>query len=258
MKRALIGHTGFVGSNLLHNGDFSATFNSSTISDLRGKHFHEIWCAGVKAVKWWANQNPKEDWRNIQLLLDTLKTVTCDRFILISTVDIFQNPLGKNETMLPDEEGLHPYGLHRLKIEKTIKEFFPHHTIVRLPGLFGKGLKKNIIYDFLHDNQLEKIHSDAQFQFYDLSTIYKDCTVALENDLELVHFAVEPVTVHEVAEIVLGHQFENKPDGMQPALYDFQTIHAGIFGAQAPYLQSRREVLERLTAFVSQEREVAR
>lgn len=58
--------------------------------------------------------------------------------------------------------------------------------------------------------------------------------------------------------LFLGTSLKNKPDGMQPALYDFQTIHAGIFGAQAPYLQSRREVLERLTAFVSQEREVAR
>ena len=48
---------------------------------------------------------------------------------------------------------------------------FPGALIVRLPGLFGAGLKKNLIYDFVHDNRLDLIHPDGQFQFYDLERI---------------------------------------------------------------------------------------
>ena len=61
MSQALIGHTGFVGANLLRQGAFDATFNSSSIEAIRGRDFDRVVCAGVTAVKWWANQNPEED-----------------------------------------------------------------------------------------------------------------------------------------------------------------------------------------------------
>ena len=189
MTAALIGHTGFVGSNLLGQGDFSSTFSSSNIGEMRGRHFDTVWCAGVRAVKWWANQHPEEDWSGIADLLDVLATVTCERFVLVSTVDVFQHPNGKTEDDVPEHEGLHPYGLHRLAVEEC----------VRLPGLFGPGLKKNVIYDFLHDNQTEKIHADGQFQFYDLASVHADCAMAVVNGLDLVHFAVEPVSVRDGA-----------------------------------------------------------
>jgi len=254
MKRALIGHTGFVGSNLLRQGAFTETFNSSNCAELKDKHFDEVWCAGVRAMKWWANQHPDEDWQGIAPLLDCLQAVTCDKFVLISTVDVFSDPSGKNEASLPEKKGLHPYGLHRLEVEKAIWERFPQSLTVRLPGLFGHGLKKNVIYDFLHNNQTEKIHSDACFQFYDLANIFDDCMTALAAGLELVHFAVEPVAVHEVAKIILGRDFINHPQGVSPASYNFQTIHAAIFGAQGVYLQSRATVLRNIKAFVQHER----
>lgn len=255
MKTALIGYTGFVGSNLLLQGNFSETYNSSNISDICGKEFDTVWCAGIRAVKWWANQHPEEDWQSIEPLLAALRSVSCRKFILISTVDVFLDPSQKNENSPVVTDGLHPYGLHRLRVEEAIQSYFNNTTVVRLPGLFGSGLKKNIIYDFLHNNQTEKIHSDAQFQFYDLSTIYRDCCTAVNANLKLVHFAVAPVRVEEVARIILGHPFENRPPNVLPAMYDFQTINAHIWGAQGGYLQDHHEVLERLERFIKKVRE---
>lgn len=253
MNAALIGHTGFVGGNLLRQGDFTATYRSTTIDQLRGRHFDQIWCAGVRAVKWWANKHPDEDWQGIAPLLEVLATVECDYFVLISTVDVFQDSAGKDETISPQRDGLHPYGRHRLAIEDFVGECFPRHTIVRLPGLFGQGLKKNAIYDFLHDNQTEKLHADARYQFYDLATVHADCAAAVVAGLPLIHFAVEPVSVAELAHRAFNLDFANRP-AIPVARYDLRTVHAGLHGRSGPYLQDREEVLDRLTAFVRQER----
>ena len=94
MRRALIGYTGFVGSNLDAPGRFTARYNSKNIGALNGESFDEVWCACVLAVKWWANQNPTADWAGICSLLEVLKYVESKRFILISTVDVYREPIG--------------------------------------------------------------------------------------------------------------------------------------------------------------------
>ena len=43
-------------------------------------------------------------------------------------------------------DGLHPYGRNRLELEDLVRKEFDT-LVVRLPALFGKGLKKNFIYD---------------------------------------------------------------------------------------------------------------
>src|SRR5262249_12027031 len=141
--RALIGYTGFVGGNLDRQGVFEAYFNSKNFAALAGREFDEIWCAGMQAVKWWANQNPAEDWRRIKDLLEVLETVKARNLVLISTVDVFEPPVDVDERTQPRSDGLHAYGLHRLRAEDWVREHFPRHLVVRLPGIYGQGLKKN-------------------------------------------------------------------------------------------------------------------
>lgn len=152
-RTALIGHTGFVGGELSRQRDFTAVFNSSNIESIRGQTFDRIVCAGVSAVKWLANKEPKRDWVSIQRLMECLSNVSAADFVLISTIDVYRQTAGLTENDAPSTEGLHAYGLHRLRLESFIAERFPGHAIVRLPALFGTGLKKNALYDLLHDNQ---------------------------------------------------------------------------------------------------------
>ena len=49
--RALVGHTGFVGSNLRRAGGFDSMFNSSNYRDIAGQHFDEVvggWASNSK------------------------------------------------------------------------------------------------------------------------------------------------------------------------------------------------------------------
>ena len=121
---ALIGFSGFVGSTLLKQSKFSSKYRSTNIQEIEGKSFDTVVCAGAPAKKWLANKEPTEDLKIINKLIDHLKTITCKKFILISTVDVFKFPQGVNEKTLVDELDLHAYGLHRRLLEKFTETHF--------------------------------------------------------------------------------------------------------------------------------------
>lgn len=171
---ALIGFSGFVGSTLLRQKNFDALYRSTNIDDICGKSFDTVVCAGAPAQKWLANKHPEDDARKIDSLIEKLKTVKCKQFILISTVDVFKKPEGVDETSPVDEQQLHPYGLHRRNLEKFVMEHFPASLIVRLPGLVGPGLRKNIIFDFHTKNNIAQIESRSVFQFYPMINLWYD------------------------------------------------------------------------------------
>ena len=127
------------------------------INEISNKKYDCIICAGVSAKKWYANAYPNEDLLEIEKLIDVLKTVIAYKFILISTIDIYDDTNGVfNEDYVPNMKyDDHPYGKNRLYMENFIRNTYDNHVIIRFPGLFGFGLKKNIIYDYLNDNLKE-------------------------------------------------------------------------------------------------------
>lgn len=253
MTAALIGHTGFVGGNLRATMSFDAFYNSSNIEEIVGRSFDLVVSAGAPAVKWLANQKPAEDRAAIERLMQNLSTVKARRFVLISTVDVYARPIDVDETTPIDLSTAQPYGRHRLMLEQFVREHFAQSVCIRLPGLFGRGLKKNIVFDFLHENRLDLIHQDGVFQFYDLANIGGDVATCLAAELGVVNFATEPVSVVDVAQHAFGRTFTNTLPAPGPR-YDFHTVHAPAFGKTGPYLASRAEVLGGMKRFVDAER----
>jgi len=247
MKNALIGYTGFVGSNLLRQQAFEGLYNSKNIESIHGKSFDRVICAGARAEKWKANQNPAEDRFAIEQLMRSLDQVTTGEFILISTVDVYPDPRGVYEDTFADWTLATAYGRHRRMLEEFVAKKF-RARIVRLPGLFGPGLKKNVIYDFLHDNQTEKIHADAEFQFYNLERLSADLDVMAEADLQLLNVATEPVRAGRIAHEVFGMDFNNRTL-TPPARYDMRTRHAALFGGPPGYIQTAAQVVQAIADF---------
>lgn len=248
MTEALIGYTGFVGGNLAAQHAFTHCYRSHTIHEIAGCSFDLIVCAGMPAEKWRANQEPEADRASLARLVDALGQTRAKRFILISTVDVYPHPVGVDEGTAINAAALHPYGLHRWELEQFVRENFRATMIVRLPALFGNGLRKNVIYDFLHNNQLERIHADAEFQFYSLDTLWRDLARAQAAELSLVNFATAPMTVSELARQAFGLRFENRPP-ISPPRYDVRCRHASMLGGQCGYLRSKDMVLADLRAF---------
>lgn len=251
---ALIGHTGFVGGNLLRQHTFGACFNSTNIEAISGRQFDTLAFAGAQGKKWWANQNPEADRRGIERALNALRGVRARRVVLISTVDVLPQLGGADESF--DCMGIpnHPYGANRLWLESALREQFPGVIVVRLPALFGPDLRKNILYDLLHDNLVDKIDPAARFQFYDLSCLWNDIQRAEAAGLSLIHFVTEPILTSDiVARFFPGAPVGTPPPSGSPA-YDIQTLHASVFGGSGSYIQDRVEVMRRMGAFVAAER----
>jgi hypothetical protein len=248
-RSALIGHTGFVGSNLLAQRSFDAVYNSTSIPEIDGEAFGEIVCAGVTAVKWWANQNAEEDLRRIEGLIAHLDQVQCDAFTLISTVDVYGDCNGVTEDTPLVLEGLHAYGRNRAMLEAYVARRFPGALVVRLPALFGAGLKKNAIYDLLNDNRLSYIHPDSTFQWYPLSRLTGDLARARALGLGLLNVSVEPVSMSAIA----GRFFPGKRlggDVAAPGHYDMRSKHAAAFGGRDGYVVTAEAMMAGLGEFL--------
>lgn len=251
-NNALIGFSGFVGSTLLKQTHFDATFRSSTIKDIDEQLFDTVVCAAAPAQKWIANQNPIADRKNIESLVRHLSKIQCRTFILISTVDVFDSPIGADETTPVEEEGLHAYGFNRRYLEKFVAQNFPDHLIVRLPGLVGPGLKKNIIFDFLNNNGISRIDSRGVFQFYPMVNLWPDIQVALHHRLKIIHFTSSPISVADVSYAGFGKHFAQETE-QAPARYDIQTCHAHLFGAEGRYQYTQREIIQAIRAYAQSE-----
>jgi dTDP-4-dehydrorhamnose reductase len=252
MSNALIGFSGFVGSTLLKQAPFESLYRSTNIGEIEGRSFDTVVCAGAPAQKWIANREPEADREKIEGLIAHLKSMTCKTFVLISTVDVFKNPLGVDEDTSMDEEGLNAYGLHRRLLEKFVESHFSRHLIVRLPGLVGPGLRKNVIFDFLNDNNLSSIDSRGVFQFYPMVNLWHDIQIALDAGLKLLHLTAEPISVADVSTLGFGKPFD-QVQANSPAVYDLRTRHAQIFGTSGHYQYNRRETIQAVQAYAQSE-----
>ena len=249
MKTALIGHTGFVGSNLKQQYNFTDLYNSKNIESMKGQEYDLVICAGVSAVKWMANKEPQKDLEGIKALEGVLSTINAKEFILISTIDVYATTQYLDEDFDCASVDNHAYGTHRLSFEKFCDEKFDNCTIVRLPGLFGDGLKKNVIYDLLNDNCLEMINTKSSFQYYYLKYLWKDIQLAINNDIKLINLFTEPVPTQDIfstffPEKKIGQ--EAVPEGH----YDLRTKYAGNWNNSGKYIYTKDEMIQQLSEFI--------
>lgn len=247
--QALIGSTGFVGGVLGRAHAYDLAVHRSNIEILRGRAVDRIVCAGLPAAKWLANRDPAADLANMEALQATLRTVQARSFVLISTVDVYPEPQGCDESWELGNAANHAYGRHRLRFEAFVRDHFPQATILRLPALFGPGLKKNVLFDLLHDNCLESIQPASSFQWYPLVRLPADMARCEATERKLVNLCPEPLATRDI----LGHLFPGKQVGSQagPAVhYDVRTQHAAALGGAGNYVLPRAQVLESMRHFV--------
>lgn len=254
-KSCLIGYTGFVGQTLLTQADFDDLYNSSNIETIQNKEYRLVICAAAPAVKWKANKDPQEDIDNINKLISSLRNVKAEKFVLISTVDVYANPVNVEEDSIIEPEKTEPYGRHRFYLEQFVVDNFDNHLIIRLPGLFGKGLKKNFIFDLIHTNTLDLTHYQSEFQFYNMDHLWSDIQTALNNSLALVNFATEPVSASEIAGIAAGVSFVNETK-KPPVYYNMLSKYASLFTSDSNkgYLASKEIVLSEISEFIEREK----
>ncbi len=253
MGSALIGHTGFVGANLLRQAHFDDCYNSANIENIVGKWYDLLVCAGAPGEKWRANKEPSKDLAALSRLRQCLNKVDARQVLLMSTIDVYPSPVGVDEDTAVGVGLCAPYGKHRAELETFVASRFPA-LIVRLPGLFGKGLKKNIIFDLLHDSRVDHIDPDSTFQLYDLDNLWLDIRKATSHGITLLNLATEPIRVREIATEAFGRKLEKRP-GCMRVEYDVRTKYGRVLGNADEYIYDKQQVLTTLSAFVARQRQ---
>lgn len=252
MNISLIGNSGFVGKNIIEQKVFEFTkyYNSSNIEDLTKTTHKIIVCAAPSAEKWRANLYPDEDLLSMNTLINNLKHVSNKtKFFLISTVDVYGiNNFDKTENSVPEPENF--YGKHRLLLETFIKQKFQKYHIIRLPGLFGKFLKKNIIFDLLNNNLKDnKVNIFDEYQWFDLSDIKHIFSFVEKENLNILNVCSEPIPNHEILKFFTTdnlHLIEKKF-----VSYNIKTIHN-----KDNYLYNKNLIIDKIGTFINENRNI--
>jgi hypothetical protein len=156
----LIGHTGFVGGALLRQARFDACFNSATIAAIEGRSFGTLVCAAAPGSMLEANRSPERDAAQIDGLIARLATIRAERFVLISSIAVLADFAGVHDEGTQSFQQDLAYGRHRRALEIFVEDHFASSLIVRLPALFGHGLRKNFLFDLM--NPVPSLLTDAK------------------------------------------------------------------------------------------------
>jgi len=257
MTTALVGYTGFVGSNLLQFYNIDYFYNSKNFNEAKNMSFDTIFFAGIPAVKWYANKYPEEDLQIINNIKEILKTITVKKFILISTIDVYENSESENINYENEREDYdcdwvlnHHYGRNRYLFELFVKNEFKNHHIIRLPALFGKGLKKNVIYDLLNNNLIENIPINSKFQWYDLEWLKDDIDIVINNNIKICNLFTEPLDTREIIDLFNYDKniFQNK----NVIIYNLKTKYSKLFNNNSAidYIRNSKVVLESIKKYI--------
>ncbi len=147
MRDLLVGSTGFVGGNLKDSHLFSAVCHSADVGNYYGMRPDLCVYAGIPSAMFLADTDPDRDLGIMKNALINLREINPVDLVLISTIAVYPDSRKRNEESPMITEGLSAYGKNRLWLEEQVRREFPEALIIRLPALYGKGLKKNFLFD---------------------------------------------------------------------------------------------------------------
>lgn len=251
MKVGIVGHSGLVGSFIRDRFPEARKFNSQNIEEIHAQSFDLLFLSTLPAEKWKANKFPDSDLETVRNVSNHLSSVSSDKTLLVSTVDVFGDPVGVDEKDTPSSSTTIGYGPNRLEFERFVNSHFGDSWTVRLPGLVGHNLKKNVLYDLRHGMPVSEVPINSQFQFYPLSRLAADLDTVLKSDPGLFHLVAEPLSLEAVA-----IDFRISPDLFGPLSpeapkYDARSAKTSLWGLSGHYQVSKEESLQAIGQYLN-------
>ena len=247
MAISLIGYSGFIGQQLIkdYGQSIGNIYNSKNIKHLPDMVHDIIIIAAPSAVKWQANKNPKEDLAKVSKLIDAISNTSASKLIHLSTCDVFDYSKGTRNFELDQEFSDQPYSKHRRMLEEAVMGLNSH--ILRLPTVYGEGMKKNIFFDLLTKNYeyLDTVNPNNKLQWVNVSYIKSLIDYVIKQDIKILNVATQPIANKEIFEL-FGYKSDNlarKAD----IVYDMKTTHQ-IQG----YMMSKKAVLGDMRKFINE------
>ncbi len=249
----IVGYSGLIGKTICRDIKFDNYINSANLNSIHGGKFDTLFLCCLPAEKWRANLDPESDLTNVLKIQRALRTVSANRIVLISTIDVYADVSNadENSSTFTNE----PYGKNRWLFEQFTTDSWAHSHVIRLPGLFGKGLKKNYIYDLANKNRLEMINLNTQFQWYPLSELVTHLKVILAQKPGIYNLVTEPIKTSDLV-CQLFPEIYNDLKSKEPTFkYNVRTINSHLFptSLNGNYVMSSKHVFSSLAKFLKSE-----
>lgn len=241
-RNAIIGK-GFVGQQIIKQMNIHEVYDSSNLDQMQGE-FDTVVIAAPSAEKWKVNAGPgQEDLDAITSILKVINRIRYKKLILISSIDSYTDSL---------------YGRNRRYFENQIKKFAHDYLIVRLPALFGEGLKKNVLYDLLHNHRLSAINPNSTFQWYPIFKLSSDISAAIYSGWSEMDLVTEPIRTREIIERYFpnfGYMWEDDTLYDKRIEYNFKIpSHMQHYCGRQWYWMDAAQVHNYLGRFIAEER----
>lgn len=245
--KSLIGNTGLIGQTIQKFEEFDSYYNSKNIDTFKEnkKDGDELFLTCLPATKWMVNKNLKDDMNNIHKIINIISGTHYSKVTLISTIDVYNDsPLGVDETYSPNISKL-SYGNNRYIFELMVKECVKTDDlkIFRLPALFNNLIKKNVLYDLIHNNNVNQINQNSKFQWYNLDKLWSDI-ISYSKDYPnetTFNLFTEPIDTADIVKMFPQHM-DKVQNGIQ-IIYDYKSKFGG-------YIDNKNNVLEEINRFI--------
>lgn len=245
MAISLIGYSGFIGQQLMkdYGKEIGNIYNSKNIKKLKDVRHDTIIIAAPSATKWQANKNPKEDLAKVFKLIEAIQGVEANEVIHLSTCDVFEYSPKLLNFELDTTFSAQPYSKHRQMLEEAVKGL--NFRILRLPTVYGQGMKKNILFDLITKNYdyLDTVNPHNQLQWINVNKIKDMISFARSHDIKVFNCATPPIANQELFDLFKykSKNYVSKPD----IVYDMKTIYN-----THNYIFSKKEVIEDIKEFI--------
>jgi hypothetical protein len=259
---AIIGYDTLVGSNLLQFYKFDNFYNSNNFKDAKNKSFDIMYFCNIPYIKLHSNKYSDEYPIVIKNIIDILDTINVNKFILISTIDVYKNVNSQlDEDYKINFNENNNYSKNIFLFEEYIKNRYQDHYIIRLPKVFGHGLKKNIIYDLIHNNNVNNISLNSIFQWYYLDWLKNDIDIILKNNIRVCNFFTEPVNTYKIIKVFkniyeIDYEFQIEYLGYNNSniKYDMYSKYSHFFGNDKKYIRKEIDILNSLSDYLKFEK----
>lgn len=171
MKICVVGHTGFVGqavyNNLLNKHE---VFKLNTKTNIPTQEFDiTINCAG-NSKKYLAQTYPFQVNLIENNVINSILKLKTKKIIHISSIEA-SSSLNNN------------YAISKLNTEKAIISHFPEAIILRLGGLVGPNLRKNVVFDIVNNKKLF-VTLDSTYNYISSQEVARIIEVIIDKNIK--------------------------------------------------------------------------
>jgi len=203
----VLGGKGMLGSDLVEF--LSTRFDTIPIDrdnyeDSRSQVYDVLINANGNSRRFWANQNPVEDFEMSTLsVYKSIFDFDFKKYIYISSSDVYPDHSSPSVTSESAEIGhaeLSPYGFHKYLSECVLKNRVEDYLILRCSMILGTSLRKGPLYDILANKPLY-ITLESRLQMITTHEIAAIIEALLEKNLSRETFNIGGKGVFEMSKI---------------------------------------------------------